>query len=127
MLERDLAGAPGEAVAALYRQLRAGTLDRDDVQAKDLPVAGSPFVGRELEWNQLINTWNTARERGAHLLLVTGELGIGKSRLAQELGRSVRAEGHVVASARALPEDPRRDDLRSPIPAYRRSGWARLH
>ena len=36
-------------------------------------------------------------EGGAHLLLVTGEPGIGKTRLAQELGRRVRAEGHVVA------------------------------
>ena len=34
-------------------------------------------------------------------LVGDGEAGIGKSRLALELGRRVRAEGHVVASARA--------------------------
>ena len=119
-LERDVAAAPGEAIAAMYRQVRAGTLNRDEAQGKELvPVAESPFAGRDLEWNQLNEAWNTAREGGAHLLLVTGEPGIGKSRLALELGRRVRAEGHVVASARAyeaagrLPWGPVVDLLRS--------------
>ncbi|NMG77313.1 ATP-binding protein [Aromatoleum diolicum] len=119
VLERELAVAPGEAIGAMYQQLRAGALDRDEAQGKDSSVAESPFVGRDFEWNQLIEAWNTARERGAHLLLVTGEPGIGKSRLALELGRRVRAEGHVVASARAyeaagrLPWGPVVDLLRS--------------
>jgi len=120
VLERDLEVAPGEAIGAIYKQLRAGTLNRDEVQGKDLaPAAESPFVGHDLEMNQLNEAWNTAREGGAHLLLVTGEPGIGKSRLALELGRRVRAEGHVVASARAyeaagrLPWGPVVDLLRS--------------
>jgi DNA-binding SARP family transcriptional activator len=116
-LERDLAAAPGEAIGAMYQQLRAGALNRDE--ARDLPAAESPFVGRALQWNWLIEAWNTAREGGAHLVLVTGEPGIGKSRLALELGRRIRADGHVVASARAyeaagrLPWGPVVDLLRS--------------
>ena len=48
---------------ALYQQLRA--LNRDEVQGKDLaPLAESPFVGRDLEWNQLNEAWNTARRVG---------------------------------------------------------------
>ena len=119
VLERELAAVPGEAIRAMYRQLRARAPNRDEVQGKDLPVAESPFVGRDLEWNQLIEAWNTARQRGAHLFLVAGEAGIGKSRLALELGRRVRADGHVVASARAyeaagrLPWGPVVDLLRS--------------
>jgi len=124
VLERELAVAPGEAIGAMYQRLRAGTLDHDEVQAaahgEDLaPIAESPFVGRDLELNQLNEAWNTAREGGAHLVLVTGEPGIGKTRLAQELGRRVRAEGHLVASARAyeaagrLPWGPVVDLLRS--------------
>ena len=102
VLERDLGVAPGEAIGTMYQQLRAGTINRDEVHGEDLaPVAESPFVGRDLELSQLHEAWNTAREGGAHLLLVTGEPGIGKSRLAMELGRHVRAEGHGVASARA--------------------------
>ncbi len=120
VLERDLGVTPGEALGAMYQQLRAGTINRDDVRGEDLaPVAESPFVGRDLEMNQLNEAWNAAREGGAHLVLVTGEPGIGKSRLAAELGRRVRAEGHVVASARAyeaagrLPWGPVVDLLRS--------------
>lgn len=118
-LERDLAVAPGEAIRAIYQRLRAGTLDRDKSQGKDFSVAESPFVGRDLELNQLHEAWHTAQKDGAHLVLVTGESGIGKSRLAMELGRRVRAEGHRVASARAyeaagrLPWGPVVDLLRS--------------
>jgi DNA-binding SARP family transcriptional activator len=120
VLERDLAVTPGAALGTLYRRLRAGTLDGGEVQDKvPAPVAESPFVGRNREWNQLNAAWNRARAGAAHLLLVTGEPGVGKSRLALELGRRVRAKGHVVATARAyeaagrLPWGPVVDLLRS--------------
>jgi DNA-binding SARP family transcriptional activator len=120
VLERELAAAPGETIEAIYQQLRAVTLDHDEAQREDLSsIVESPFVGRELELNQLNEAWNTARQGRAHLVLVTGEPGIGKTRLAQELGRRVRAEGHLVASARAyeaagrLPWGPVVDLLRS--------------
>jgi DNA-binding SARP family transcriptional activator len=120
VLERDLALEPGEAIGAMYRQLRAEAHNREALQGEDTaPVAEVPFVGREPELDQLTQAWNTAREGRAHLVLVSGEPGIGKSRLAQELGRRVRGEGHVVASARAyeaagrLPWGPVIDLLRS--------------
>src|SRR5262245_16977808 len=124
VLEREFAEAPGEAIGSIYQRLRAGTLDHHEVQGEvrgeDLaPIAESPFVGRDLELNRLNGAWNTAREGRAHLVLVTGEPGIGKSRLARELGRRVRTDGHVVASARAyeaagrLPWGPVVDLLRS--------------
>ncbi|HSV81996.1 MAG TPA: AAA family ATPase [Ramlibacter sp.] len=120
VLERDLAAAPGEAIGALYHELRVGARKGEEVRGKDLaPVAESPFVGRDLEWKQLMEAWNTARKGRAHLVLVTGEPGIGKTRLALELARRVRAEGHLVTSARAyeaagrLPWGPVVDLLRS--------------
>ena len=111
---------PGKTIEALYRHLQAGSLNRDEVQGHDLEtVSEAPFIGRDPEWKQLQEAWNTVQEGGAHLLLVTGEPGIGKSRLAQELGRRVLAKGHIVASARAyeaagrLPWGPVIDLLRS--------------
>lgn len=120
VLQRELAVEPGRAIGAMYRQLRADTRTRQKPHGQDMaPVADVPFVGRDLELDRLSRAWDTARAGSAHLVLVSGEPGIGKSRLAVELGRRVRAEGHVVASARAyeaagrLPWGPVVDLLRS--------------
>lgn len=120
VLGRDLALEPGEAIESMYRELRANTPHREELTGEETaPVAESPFVGRELELDRLIQAWKAAQDGRAHLVLVSGEPGIGKSRLALELGRRVRAEAQVVASARAyeaagrLPWGPVVDLLRS--------------
>jgi DNA-binding SARP family transcriptional activator/tetratricopeptide (TPR) repeat protein len=120
VLRCDLGLEPGQAIGTIYRQLRASIPRREAQQGEDgAPVAEASFVGRELELDQLNQAWIAAREGRAHLVLLSGEPGIGKSRLALELGRRVRAEGHVVASARAyeaagrLPWGPVIDLLRS--------------
>ncbi len=121
-LERDLGVEPGEVIQALYEQARVAAVEREETPGTgSAAVAESPFVGRESESSALYDAWRSVRERGAHLLLVTGEPGIGKSRLARELGYRVRAEGHAVASARAyeaagrLPWGPVVELLRSAV------------
>jgi len=102
VLEHELAVTPGEAISAMYERIRGVTVNRDEMRGEGVAAAAeSRFVGRDVEWARLVEKWDVARNGGAHLLLVTGEPGIGKSRLAFELGRHVRAQGHVVASARA--------------------------
>jgi DNA-binding SARP family transcriptional activator len=102
-LERDLGLTPGEEIEGLYRQLRKGeSRQKDERGATTLALAAeSPFVGREGEWKQLAAAWDDARQGRTRLVLLTGEPGIGKSRLALELGRSIRGDGHLVASSRA--------------------------
>ena len=57
----------------------------------------APLVGREGELAQLRQAFERAqRERRAQLFTVFGEAGIGKTRLAQELARSVEAEASVL-------------------------------
>src|SRR5690606_39849243 len=62
---------------------------------------GPVLVGRAAEFRAAEATWRDAARGRARLLLVTGEPGIGKSRLVEELARRVTAEGHVVAHGRA--------------------------
>jgi class 3 adenylate cyclase/tetratricopeptide (TPR) repeat protein len=56
-----------------------------------------PLVGRELELAQLRQACERAvRERRCHLVTVFGHAGIGKTRLSQELARSVKGEASVL-------------------------------
>src|SRR5205085_3786091 len=50
-----------------------------------LPAATSTLIGRKREWEQLHDAWHRATDGGSHFVLVTGEAGVGKSRLAEEL------------------------------------------
>ncbi len=119
-LERDLGLSPSDAIGARYRELRGDPSEREPGPGDDpSSIAESPFVGRGPEWQQLVEAWDLARGGSAHLVLISGEAGVGKSRLAEEFGRRVRADGYPVASARAyeaagrLPWGPVVDLLRA--------------
>jgi transcriptional activator len=78
ILERDLALQPDDAIAAIYRQLRTSTLHREELQDEDVaPVAEVPLMGRDLELDQLNEAWIAVRDGRAHLVLLSGEPGIG--------------------------------------------------
>jgi DNA-binding SARP family transcriptional activator len=87
-LERDLDISPEPETTALAEELRSAAL-------------GSALVGRRAEWQAARTAWEEAVRGHARLLCVTGEAGIGKSRLVEELARRVTADGHAVAYGRA--------------------------
>src|SRR5215210_6324342 len=61
--------------------------------------ADPPFVGRETEMNALSRSFGAARAGKGSATLVVGEPGIGKSRLAAELGRFAELQGATVQRA----------------------------
>ena len=79
----------------------------------------SPFVGRKTEWEALLTRWERAKSGQGHLVLVSGEAGIGKTRLVEELSQYIRQRGGWVACGRcyeyerALPHSPLADLLRA--------------
>jgi DNA-binding SARP family transcriptional activator len=62
--------------------------------------APAPFVGRDVELAVLAAAWDRAAGGARHVVVVTGEAGIGKTRLATEAARQVSAQGGLVLFGR---------------------------
>ncbi|MEV4681620.1 ATP-binding protein [Streptomyces kurssanovii] len=107
-LERELGIDPSPETRHLYEALLttapAGSGTSQDPAAAGtqgrpgVPAATSPFVGRAAEQARLTSAWRAALGGRAQLVLVSGEAGIGKTRLVDEL--RVRA-GVTTVEARA--------------------------
>jgi hypothetical protein len=54
-----------------------------------------PLLGREKELDLLLRRWEQIKRGEGRVVVLTGEPGIGKSRLARALGDSVRLEPHT--------------------------------
>src|SRR6185437_16484792 len=104
VLDEELGVAPLEATTDLYEALRAkqlpplpelanghrpiSTVVAPATAPKSAPYSlpersHVPFVGRDIELDSLLGAWRQNAEAGS-VMIVAGEAGIGKTRLAQE-------------------------------------------
>lgn len=75
-----------------------------------LPIefdVAAPLIGRQAEWAQLQAAWQRAGAGGANFALISGEAGIGKSRLAEELLLQVSRGGFAAVRTRAYAAEGR--------------------
>jgi len=105
VLERELGVAPGPATREAYEGLISA-------QAPLSPpaqaiVGSTPLVGRESEWSELQVAWRNTAQGKPHLALISGEAGIGKTRLAEELLGWAARQGIPTASARCYASSAR--------------------
>jgi class 3 adenylate cyclase/predicted ATPase len=63
----------------------------------------TPLVGREREVGLLLERWAQVKEGVGQIALITGEAGIGKSRLKHSLTTHVLSEPHLLLEARCSP------------------------
>ena len=63
----------------------------------------TPFIGRETEVAVLSERWQRARQGMGQVVVVSGEAGIGKSRLVESLYERVASEPHVHLVGRCSP------------------------
>ncbi len=63
----------------------------------------APLVGRDLELNHLLERWSRAKTGDGHAVLLSGEGGIGKSRLLAELRQRVAPDGRGWRALRCSP------------------------
>jgi DNA-binding SARP family transcriptional activator len=84
VLKKELGIQPSAATRMTYREIL--DLDAAALAIPTLPsTAVYPLVGRQSEWQALLNAWRTAAAGRTRLFLIRGEAGIGKTRLAEEL------------------------------------------
>ncbi len=101
ILERELAVGPSPATREVYeRLLNMEALPPSAAMPSAVLAAASPLVGRNEEWARLLAAWRTAAAGRSHFILLVGEAGIGKTRLAEELLQWVGRQGIATASAR---------------------------
>ncbi|OMC26522.1 hypothetical protein A5737_14700 [Mycobacterium colombiense] len=84
-------------------------------------VGPGPFVGRGRELEGLLSAWQTALAGGVPTVLIAGEPGVGKTRLAGEWSQQAYAQGAVVLYGRCdedlgAPYQPFAEALRSLAP-----------
>jgi DNA-binding SARP family transcriptional activator len=77
-----------------------GAIPADAADAVRRTAAPAPFVGRDAELAVLGAAWDRAAGGARHVVVVTGEAGIGKTRLATEAARRVSAQGGLVLFGR---------------------------
>ncbi len=107
VLADELSVEPSLETQRLHRAL----LDSPDLPSGDRGPASAgaaaPLVGRAVEWQRLHGAWTNAAQARTRLVLVTGEAGIGKSRLVDELSSWCAHRGVLTAKARAYAAEGR--------------------
>lgn len=107
ILDRELGVSPLPETTDLYRSISEGDLEparssplvRPETQASPTAPGELPLRGREAEWQAVVDAY-----KGAGLgtvIVVEGEAGIGKTRLARELVALAENDGAYVFAARA--------------------------
>jgi DNA-binding SARP family transcriptional activator len=102
VLVEELGADPGAETERVYLAvLRGEPVEADEAAAVALaPAAGVALTGRARELEALTGNWAVAVRGSTTCVLLTGEAGIGKTTLARELARQVRATGALVLEAR---------------------------
>jgi DNA-binding SARP family transcriptional activator len=107
LLAAELHAAPAADLTALAERLRAETppahAASQRTRAPD-PTASFevPFVGRADEYAHLMQCYQAATQGQAHLVIIDGKAGMGKTRLAEQVVGRVQAQGADVLVGRAF-------------------------
>ena len=112
MLRDELGTAPGPAVMAVHARLLRGERPPPGASAPPDPAPGPlplplvaatarhAFVGREEALGALHAAWEATVDDQRRLVLLAGDAGIGKSRVAAEFARAAHRDGAVVLYGR---------------------------
>jgi len=92
---QDLGAIEIKGLAAPVEAARVVRESGAESRFEALRAARTPLVGRDEELGLLRRRWQQAKTGEGCIVLISGEPGIGKSRLAQALGEWIAAEPHT--------------------------------
>lgn len=104
-LAAEIGCQPGRALLSLIQRVEADATAAanrpitDEWYARG-PAFESSLVGREREWSALTKAWKAVRRGSGQLVILEGEPGVGKSRLAEEFTRWLVADGGTALRGR---------------------------
>ena len=99
---RELDVGPDPATLALYHELtNDGAAGSSPSAAPTPPGGGHRLVGRKHEWTRLRTAWDSAQPGHPTTVIVTGEAGVGKTRLVEELRQHCAAASAPIGTARS--------------------------
>ncbi|QYY33177.1 AAA family ATPase [Cupriavidus pinatubonensis] len=97
-LARELGVLPGEPMREAYARLAGQGASMQRQRPREAML---PMIGRHSEWRRLLEVWQRAQLGDKQFVLILGEAGIGKSRMAEELLVHLSEQGITVAHSRA--------------------------
>jgi DNA-binding SARP family transcriptional activator len=104
-LQRELGTEPSEETLRLHELIERA--DRTIGGARGAEGPSLPLIGRNEAFLALRKAWDAAAVGAARFVLITGEAGIGKSRLATELVSWARLQGIATATTRCYAAEGR--------------------
>ena len=126
-LVREAGCQPSRALLALIQRVESDREDPDrpitDEWFTHAPAFQSRLVGREREWNLFSRAWKAAKRGEGRIILMEGESGVGKTRLAEEALRWIVTNGGTVLRGRChegragMPYEPLVEALRGTLTA----------
>lgn len=108
-LESELGVDPMPETVAVYeailreKALPEQTQVREEAFQPTHQALQLPFVGRDAELEELKTWWGEAARRQGRLVMITGEAGVGKTRLVEEFARVAESQGGRVLKGFAYP------------------------
>ena len=100
LLDDELGVRPAEETEAAYLAL-LGSAPRSNIRISNATRSPTrseplPFVGRQAELARLDVDWDAVRDGDTRAVVIAGELGIGKTRLAAQIAHAARRDGALV-------------------------------
>jgi len=106
-LRRELAAEPSAETVRTHERIRGAEPGPPAPPGGREGTPAASLVGRQAEWARLREAWQRAMDGRAGFALLTGDAGIGKSRLAEELLTWAQRQGVATAKTRSYAAEGR--------------------